>query len=313
MPKRHNALDMNQNQTLIASGLKAHTKLVRACVCACRYIWRVCPKKKLSVQTHLQADYVYMTICRKKDFDMVLASLYSLYLNSTEQPREIIIVSDGSWEVREGDAWFSRFHLPLRCLSWKECADAYATSCPALLRWAQKHIWGKKMAAITYCSENNAVLFCDPDVLWFHSPLVGINAEHCCLKVSIDNMHSYDQTALKHLKMERLNETENPINCGVVYMRGGLSLLGEDARRLVEYEAEHCGPFAEQTVFAAMDEQYDCRWSREEIRSDIEAALHPFRGMTERTPALVARHYLWVLKPLYWRDFFRMYFSLPRF
>lgn len=296
------------NQTLITSGQKAYTRFVRVYVRVCRYIWRICPKKKFSVQTHLLKDYAYMTICRKKDFDMVLASLSSLYLNSMEQPREIIIVSDGSWEPHEGDAWFSRFHLPLRCLSWERCADAYATSCPALQRWAQKHIWGKKMAAITYCSENSAVLFCDPDVLWFQSPLAGMNTEHCRFKVSIDNRHSYDQTALKQLNMEHLNETENPINCGVVYMHGGISLLGANARRMVEYEAEHCGPFAEQTVFAAMDEQYDCRWSREEIRSDIEAALTPWYGFSEKTAVLLARHYLWVLKPLYWRDFFRMYF-----
>lgn len=172
---------------------------------------------------------------------------------------------------------------------------------------------GEKMAAITYCSEKEAVLFCDPDVLWFASPVRGIDISACCFKISVDNRFSYDQQALTFLGLEHLNTRPEPVNCGVVYMRGGLALLGNDARRLVEYEAEHCGPFAEQTVFAAMDEQYDCRWSREEIRSDIEAALHPFRGTTERTPALVARHYLWVLKPLYWRDFFRMYFSLPRF
>lgn len=173
---------------------------------------------------------------------------------------------------------------------------------------ARKSISREKMAAITYCSEDKAILFCAPDVLCFCFHLVGINREHCCFKVSIDNRYSYDEAALKHLKMEHLNETEKNINCGIVYMRGVLSLLGKDARRLVEYEAEHCGPFGGQAVFAAMDEQYDCCRSWEEIRSDIEAALRPFKGTTEITPSLMARHYLWVLKPLYWRDLFRMCF-----
>lgn len=287
---------------------RKYTKFVRCYVRVLRAVWNAVAVCRLTFRVKRVAGYTYMTICRRKDFDMVLASLYSLYECGDSIPEEIVIVSDGSWVPDEGKTWFSRYGVQTVCLSWEACADYYATSFPPLQQWAQKHIWGKKMAAITYCSEEKSVLFCDPDVLWFRSPLAGIIAEHCCFKVSIDNRHSYDQEALKHLKMEHLNETENPINCGVVYMRGGLSLLGTDARRLVEYEAEHCGPFAEQTVFAAMDKQYDCRWSREEIRSDIEAALHPFKGTTERTPALVARHYLWVLKPLYWRDLFRMYF-----
>lgn len=300
--------DITVDNATINQGARAYTRFVRCCVIFYRCIWRFGVRYCLSFRKVPAAKYAYMTICRKKDLDMVLASVYSLYLHGSEVPKKIILVSDGSWNPEEGVAWFNRYRLPIECLPWQTCAQYYEDSCPALSQWAAKHIWGKKMAAIAYCSEFQPVLFCDPDVLWFRAPVFTSGAHQCPFKISVDNSISYDRDALHAMAAERLSERREPVNCGVVYMSGGLALLGETARRLVEYEAEHCGPFAEQTVFAAMDEQYDCRWSRDEVRSDIEAALTPLRGTTEITHVLMARHYLWLLKPLYWRDLFRMFF-----
>lgn len=243
---------------------------------------------------------------------MVAASLYSLYRNAERIPNKVYLVSDGSWAPEIGERYFAQYKLPLECLTWKTCADHYAETCPDLTIWAQRHIWGKKMAAILYCSENRAAVFSDPDVLWYQSPLKGQEETAVPFRISIDNSLSYDQACLKALHLEYLNEREVPVNCGIVYIKGGLELLNEEAHRIITYQAEHCGPFAEQTVFAAMDAQYDSRWSESEVRSDLEGALHPFFGKVTQTEQLIARHYLWFLKPLYWKELLHMYFSRKR-
>lgn len=165
------------------------------------------------------------------------------------------------------------------------------------------------MAAILYISEKHPTLFCDPDVLWHQCPMKDKQLAETPFKISVDNDISYDQECLKALQLQYLNKRKSPVNCGIVYIKGGLSLLNNDALRIIAYQSEHCGSFAEQTVFAAVDAQYDCRWTMEEIRSDLTEAYHPLYGLTKRTESLIARHYLWMMKPLYWRDLFRIYLN----
>lgn len=296
------------NASYIQELAKTYTRYVRGWCKLFRFFWRSLPKNYSKFLSKPVADYVYLTICNEKGFDMVSASLYSLCRNADQLPSKIYIISDGSWETTEGRKYFERYQLPVECLSWETCAHFYADSCPALNEWAQKHIWGKKMAAILYCSERHATVFSDPDVLWYQSPLKNLLSENTALKISVDNSLSYDQECIKSLHLEYLNERELPINCGVVYIKGGLALLNDDALRIIDYQAQHCGPFAEQTVFAAMEAQYNCHWEENEVRSDLTEARHQFSASTERTEQLIARHYLWLMKPLYWLDLFRMYF-----
>lgn len=286
-----------------------YTRYVRGYVRLYRFIWRLLPKNFSSFISKSVGNYAYVSICRKEDFDMVLASLYTLYRNANCIPSKIYVVSDGSWDPEVGLTYFSRYQLPVECLMWETCADFYSETCPALFEWARKHIWGKKMATILYLAEQHAVAFSDPDVLWYRSPLTGLQTENTILKISIDNSCSYDQNCIKALHLHYLNERDFPINCGVLYMKGGLAQLNEDALRIIAYQAEHCGPFAEQTVFAALEAQYNCRWTEEEVRSDLMGAPQFLNARTQCTEQLIARHYLWCLKPIYWRDLFHMYFQ----
>lgn len=189
---------------------------------------------------------------------------------------------------------------------WDMCASYYQTSCPSLYKWAKRHIWGKKMAAILFYSEQYKVLFSDPDILWFGTPLSEAELETCKLKLSIDNSHNYDDTFIKECGFERLYDTSEPINCGAVFISGGLSLLSKEALKCIDYEAEHCGPFAEQTVFAIMDLDFNCRWSMKQITSEINDMIQSFFSKTIKYDNMIARHYLWRLKWIYWKDFFLM-------
>ena len=53
------------------------------------------------------ADFTYLTICRQSDFDMVAASLYTLFKTSDFLPNNIAIVSDGSWLPEVGENYFT--------------------------------------------------------------------------------------------------------------------------------------------------------------------------------------------------------------
>ncbi len=237
---------------------------------------------------------------------MVEASLYSLYRNSEVVPSRVVVISDGSWEPEYGVRFFRKRGLEVECLTWNHCADFYRSSLPELTTWAEKHIWGKKMAAILYLSETDRVLFSDPDVLWYGSPLRAEEWENVDFKVSIDSCHSYDPHFIKTTGSEYLYDTEEPINCGVVYIHGGLKMLNDKALECIRYQAEHCGDFAEQTVFAIMDRQYDNRWRPEEIVSAIDDVVQPLFSKTIMYPNTVARHYLWRLKWIYWTEYFKM-------
>lgn len=271
----------------------------------------ICKYIPLSFARHKKktGNYVYMTICRACDFDMVKCSLYSLYKYSEFVPKSIIVVSDGSWKLSEGMKYFSRFNLNIEFISWNVCSEYYSDICPPLNDWANKHIWGKKMASILFCSESNNILFSDPDILWFNTPITEQELNNLKFKISIDNSHNYDMEFIKKYNYTKLLETNYPINCGAVYISGGYKVLPNDALTCIEYEALHPGRFAEQTVFAIADLHYNSRWAMNEITSEISDLLTSFTGKTIRYPNMIARHYLWRLKWIYWKDFFKIIFE----
>jgi len=269
-------------------------------------------RKKIIVDKFRQADYAYITICQQKDFDMVYASIYSLYRNALIVPNEVVVVSDGSWEPEVAVAYFKKRGFDIKAISWRVCANYYRELCPKLREWAEKQIWGKKMAAILYLSENRKVLFSDPDILWYGNPLSSKDLEKLFYKVSVDNATSYDQDCIKKLNLDVLNQ-RIPINCGAVYFYGGLKNLNDNAFACVKYEAENCGPFAEQTVFAALDLKYDSRWTMQEITSEIDDLFYIFSFKKNiRYPNMIARHYLYFLKWIYWKEYIRMLFFIGK-
>jgi len=298
---------MIDNSDFVSSVSGKKEKLQKFYVRTCRVINMLFPCK-IKNKGKIIGNYTYVTICSKRGLDMVAASLYSLYRNSELIPARVVIISDGKWQPEYGVRYFRKRGLTVECLMWEQCADYYRESLPELNIWAQKHIWGKKMSAILYVSETERTLFSDPDVLWYGTPMKADEWGSCCLKVSIDNAHSYDSVFIKNTASEYLYDTDNPVNCGVVYINGGLKLMNEKAIDCIRYQAEHCGDFAEQTVFAILDRQYDNRWSREEVISAIDDMVQPLFSKTIMYPNTVARHYLWRLKWIYWTEYFKMRF-----
>ena len=264
---------------------------------------------KITISSDSQmADYIYLTICKQDDFDMVAASVYTLYKNSSLIPKKICLISDGSWELAVGIEYFKKYGLNIEAKKWECCASYYHDKCPQLEKWAQNHVWGKKMASILYYSETDRVLFSDPDVLWYGTPLTGEEISSINFKVSIDNSHNYDNNCIKNLGYEFLYTKNEPINCGVIFIHGGLKLLSDKSLKCINFESEHFGNFAEQTVFALMHEDYNCTWTMEEITSEITDIFPRLFKKTIFYDNMFARHYLWFLKWIYWKDFLKQRF-----
>lgn len=75
--------------------------------------------------------FTYLTICRQRDFDMVAASLYTLFKTSELLPNNIAIVSDGSWLPEVGEKYFKKHGVNVICVEWQKCADFYSETCPS--------------------------------------------------------------------------------------------------------------------------------------------------------------------------------------
>ena len=71
-------------------------------------------------------NYIYLTICNIKGFDMVINSIMSLERNSHLLPKKYIIVSDGSWKPEMGSEILKKYKLPLLFVSWEESTKKMA-------------------------------------------------------------------------------------------------------------------------------------------------------------------------------------------
>lgn len=249
-------------------------------------------------------DFVYITICRKNAFDMVRYSIHSFFTHCDYLPKKIIIVSDGSWVEKEGIDYFSKYNLNIFFDNWKNCADYQKDKGRIhLYEWATKHIWGKKMASILKYSEEEVTLFADPDVLWFKSPFnKEILQEDIKLKTSIDNSHNYDEVLIDKLSLSFLYDLP-PINCGIVLAKGNLFDCSSEAiKTAIKAEAQTPGKFAEQTIFAMMVHEFGETWGESEISASIDDILSPILIKSPYSPQLIARHYVWIMRWLFWKD-----------
>lgn len=260
---------------------------------------------KLAAINKTRLKYTYITICNLSSLDMVKASLYSFFKNSEKLPERIVIVSDGSWSSKQGCDYFKKYNLDVECIQWDECSDYFRESCISLTDWANKQIWGKKMASILYFSEKGPVLFADPDILWYSTPIDESDIENTDFKISMDNSHNYDFKCLDALKINYLTDYA-PINCGVVFMNFGIDKLTEIERDIILYESNYPGSFAEQTLFAQIASRKLNLWEMTEISSEIKDVVYPIYKKTIKYPDMIARHYLWRLKWIYWKDYLRI-------
>lgn len=252
----------------------------------------------------VEGDFIFLTICNLKAFPMVRASIYSFLKNSDLIPKKVVIISDGSWSVDVGINHFSDFKIQFEFETWESCAEYFRNKNEEYLyKWAEQQIWGKKMAAILKYAETTMVLFSDPDVLWYGNP---VKREYLkndfYLKLSLDNSHNYDKELIQKMDAEYLYSLP-PINCGIVLIKGDMFIKSNILSRSIEIESEKPGDFSEQTIFALMENEFGSVFSENEVSATISDILSPVWKKSRYNNQLKARHYVWNLKWILWRDF----------
>lgn len=248
-------------------------------------------------------DFSLLYICNEASFSMVKASLFSFLKHSDVLPAKVVIVSDGTWKADTGKKYFSSFKVPFEFDNWEACAIFYKNKGQEkLYTWAAKQIWGKKMAAILKYAESSLVLFSDPDILWYGNPIGEQDFKKTSLlKLSLDNSHNYDTDLIAKMNADYLYK-QPPINCGVVLVKGDMFALSKNMIPAIEHESEKPGKFSEQTVFAMMANEFGETWPDTVVTANIKDILSPLFTKSKYPASLIARHYVWRLKWLYWRD-----------
>jgi len=276
---------------------------------ALKYINKLLPKCKVPVMPI--GEFVFVTICSNRELDLAKASITSFVLNSKIHPKEYIIVSDGTWNLKDGEEFFHNFVSPLKLISWEDCVASISEMYPEMVAWSQKQIWGRKLATIISFSMNSRVLFSDSDVLWFKTPFNYKELLEIKLKLSVDNDYFYDNKCIKSLGLEGIYTKFPPINCGVVFISDFNNIITPIARECMKYEAESPGNFSEQTFFAILNMKYKSVWTSEQIRVDISDMISDFAETSDITNDIIARHYVWRLKWIFWKDYITMRLSTP--
>ena len=93
-----------------------------------------------------------------------------------------------------------------------------------------------------------------------------------------------------------------PVNCGIVLIIGDMFALSKTISQAITIESQTPGSFSEQTLLALIVQEFGEVWPEEEITTTIADILSPIFKISQYPPTLKARHYVWNLKWLYWRD-----------
>lgn len=259
----------------------------------------------ITKQSKTAVNYTYLTITNKSGLRMLRYSLASILQSAETIPKKVVIVSDGSWENWEANSYFDFWPGEIEFESWEVSANYHLEKeRHSLYIYASKQIWGKKLSAILKYAEIGHTIYSDTDVLWFKSPFSGINTkEETGLRLTIDNSYNYDLNLLAGLDREdMLNKP--PLNCGIVYAKGDFFKKSVLLQKAIDLESLSPGPFSEQTILALLTDEFGTTWDFESVTSKIDDGIFPIiPDYKKQYNHFIARHYVWAMKWLFWRDF----------
>ena len=130
--------------------------------------------------------------------------------------------------------------------------------------------------------------------------------------MSADIDFFYDEKCLQSLGLTEIYKNKCPVNCGVVLLGDFNKIITPEARMCMKYESVCPGNFSEQTVFAVLNMTYHCTWNPDEIKVDISDILADFTATSEVTSGLIARHYVWRSKWIFWKDYINMRLKMTK-
>jgi hypothetical protein len=222
-------------------------------------------------------------------------------------PAKVIVISDGSWDLKDGARYIDFWPGEIIFESWHESAQYHKNKGRNFLySYASGHVFGKKLSAILRHGELGPTIYADTDVLWFKSPFKELDTE-CALRLTIDNSYNYDLNLVTILNGHSVL-IRPPINAGVVYINGNMFLRSTILEHAIEIVAGKPDHFSEQTILALLADELGATWPLERITASIDDIFWPLYPSYKRDyKNLIARHYVWAMKWLFWRDYYLLY------
>jgi len=255
---------------------------------------------RLSKIKPLNTSFKLVYFCGEGGINYLNASLYSVYKNWATLP-EILIVSDGT-PISIIKKNILKWPQKVDIIDWTVCADYFKNNNNLdLSNYANKELWGKKFVAVLYCSEHFPTLYSDTDILWFSAPRNIETSIFPVLKMGLDIELCFSNEMGQTLKEEGalLNR---PLNAGLIYANGAFSSHPKWVE-ICNYLSKTPDNRTEQTTFAILNNYFNPNifWSFDEVLIKLDDA-NSLKNTMKQYPNIMARHYVSVKNPTFWRD-----------
>lgn len=242
-----------------------------------------------------------LTACGRKHLPMLEQALYSVAIRWSRLPA-VTVVSDGTVELAEIGRRLRWWPAGLEVKAWQASAEHHrARGRSALVRYAGKDGFGRKLSVILAEAESRRMFWCDCDILFYSDFTRFLNVDLPAAPfflASEDWVYGYDSNLTANLQAYLLQSP--PVNTGLAIFEGNLYDDCE-LEPLIKQASVKCNVFTEQTILAqAVTRRGRIEWGLEVSRifSSDQFTLSPtFCG--KQWPA---RHYITPIRHLFWRD-----------
>lgn len=280
-----------------------------------RLCWRIVTRMpvRLSKPRHEAMPLNLLMMMGAGQVDQAVCSLASIAMTWNMLPA-LTVVSDGTLDfglLKRALHWWPH---PIECISRDAVLQYHAhMGREDIVRFANAHIFGLKLAVILHSSVSRPTLYCDTDFLWQKGPpsLPSRCQGAASMRMALDCEFSYDPDLLNAGKCGILMEGRF-LNAGLIYIDGdpitGNAVLAELVAMASRAPMKH----SEQTIFAIASELGNQpAWSREEVLLTIEDSHRPILP-DYRRQTWCGRHYVSPVRHLFWRDALLMRLGMAR-
>lgn len=248
------------------------------------------------------ADVQVLMMTGRNHLLMTTLAIASIARNWAALP-VLIISTDGSISRQQVLKKLAFWPGRLQVYDWEDTVHFHQThKHAALLRYAEAHHFGKKMALILRFAAQFPVLWLDSDLLFFNdfNPYIPETGSNFACGGSEDFQRAYHQAVLDSLGTALPDDYR--FNAGIILASGDHIYERFNLEELLNRIYPAYDFLTEQTIFAYIAQQsLQVLWPETVIRS--------FHGDSQQIKAMninntVARHYTSNVRHLFWRDAF---------
>jgi hypothetical protein len=265
-----------------------------------RHLLSVLPANLPNVVGLGNSDLTLVTMCGKRDLNMLNISLQSLVQSWGTVPK-IIVFSDGSLEPEQLKNELHWLKDRIEVGHWKDCLKEFDVVEESFIeKFANlDRFVGKKLAVIIANGRRQPTLWIYCDILWFKK----LNTDELNLSVYIKTSEDIIPSYSKNMVDRFPDLVASPyINSGLIYISGDM-LVNKHIVDLINLGITEPDHFSEQTIVAkAVHDSTRKVWPLSSVYlhlNDITSVLPSFvnKGWT-------ARHYVSGSRHIFWRDAF---------